>query len=65
MKTLKLNDSSLNRVESMVAKGEIAHDEQFLLLPPCFQIVFAVDSSNASVGGKGLSIIEKLIPHSI
>ena len=28
---------SLNRVEHIVAKGEIAHHEQFLLLPQCFQ----------------------------
>ena len=24
--------------ENIVAKGEIAHDEQFLLLPQCFQL---------------------------
>ena len=28
---------SSNRVENTVVKGEIAHYEQFLLLPRCFQ----------------------------
>ena len=32
MITLKL----WNRVENVMAKGETAHDEQFLLLPLCF-----------------------------
>ena len=27
----------LNRAEHIVAKDEIAHDEQFFLLPQCFQ----------------------------
>ena len=27
----------LNTVENIVTKGEIAHNEQFLLLPPYFQ----------------------------
>ena len=26
----------VNRVENIVTKGEIAHHEQFLLLPQCF-----------------------------
>ena len=29
----------LNRVENIVAKGEIARFEQFLLLSQCFQVV--------------------------
>ena len=32
-------------VENIVAKGEIARSEQFLLLPQCFQNLFVVDES--------------------
>ena len=35
----------LKRVENIVAKGEIAHDEQFLLLSQCFQNSFAAEAS--------------------
>ena len=35
----------LNRVENIVAKGEIARFEQFLLLPKCFQKLSAEDAS--------------------
>ena len=34
-----------NRVENTVAKSEIAHDDQFLILQQCFQKSFAVDVS--------------------
>ena len=30
------NESAVPTFENTVAKGEIAHDEQFLLFPPCF-----------------------------
>ena len=32
-------------VENIVGKGEIAHYEQFLLLPQCFQKLFVADAS--------------------
>ena len=32
-------------VENIVGKGEIAHDEQFLLFPHCFQKLSVVDGS--------------------
>ena len=35
----------LNRVDNIVAKGEISHVEQFLLLPQCFQKLSAADAS--------------------
>ena len=31
--------------ENIVAKGEIAHDEQFLLWPQCFQIYLTIKLS--------------------
>ena len=31
------------RIESTVGKGEIAHYEQFLLFPQCFQKSYAAD----------------------
>ena len=31
----------LKKVKNIVAKGEIAHDEQLLLLPQCFQTLYA------------------------
>ena len=34
----------LNKIEHSVAKGEIAHDEQFLHLPHCFQKLSAEDA---------------------
>ena len=33
------------RVENIVGKGEIAHYEQFLLFPQCFQKLYIVDAS--------------------
>ena len=32
-----------DRVENIAGKGEIAHDEQFLLFPQCFRKLFVVD----------------------
>ena len=32
------------RVENTVGKGEIAHDEQFLLFPQCFQRICTADT---------------------
>ena len=43
-------DYIFNRVENIVEKGEIAHYEQFLLLPQCFQKSTAAE---ARVCGKG------------
>ena len=37
----------LNRVEKILAKGEITHYEQFLLLPKCFQKLSAADASES------------------
>ena len=34
---MKIAESSLQRVENTVSKGEIAHNDQFLLFPQCFQ----------------------------
>ena len=31
-------------IENMVGKGEIAHDEQFLLFPQCFQKTHTADT---------------------
>ena len=31
------------RVENTVGKGEIAHYEQFLLFPQCFQKIYTID----------------------
>ena len=41
----------LNRVENIVAKGEIACFEQLILLSQCFQ---NLSSADASTSGKGL-----------
>ena len=38
---IELSDS----VENIVGKGEIAHYEQFLLFPHCFQKLSVVDAS--------------------
>ena len=35
----------LNKVENIVAKEEIAHDDQFLLLPKCFLKLTAAEVS--------------------
>ena len=34
---MKMSESSPERVENIVGRGEIAHDEQFLLFPQCFR----------------------------
>ena len=53
MKTLLLN-----RVENIVAKGEIAHYEQFLLLLQCLQKSSAEEDQKGSVCGIGLTNFE-------
>ena len=40
---MKMVESSPKRLENSVGKGEIAHDEQFLLFPQCFQKTCTVD----------------------
>ena len=45
----------LNRVDNKVAKGEIAHDEQYLLLSQCFQKMSAPGLS------KKINMCEKVI----
>ena len=37
VRSLKMTVKILNGVENIVANGEIAHHEQFLHLPQCFQ----------------------------
>ena len=37
----------LNTVENIVAKGEIAYYEQFLLLPKCFQKLSDAEESQS------------------
>ena len=37
----------MHRCEDMVAKGEIAHYEQSLLLSPCFQKLSAAEASES------------------
>ena len=52
-----MNEYILNKVENMMAKGEIACIEQFLLLTQCFQKSYAADELeiwNASTSGKVL-----------
>ena len=41
------------RVENTVGKGEIAHNEQFLLFQPCFLKTCAADLNNQGLFGKG------------
>ena len=42
-----------NRVENKVAKGDIAHCEQFLLFPRCFQDVYFRHVKTRACLGKG------------
>ena len=37
----------MERLENIIAKGEIAHYEQFLLLPKCFQKSSAAEASES------------------
>ena len=37
LNSMKMTESSVKGVENTVGKEEIAHDEQFLLFPLCFQ----------------------------
>ena len=41
------------RVENTVGKGEIAHDEQFLLFPQCFQDLYCRHAKTRASSGKG------------
>ena len=45
------------RVENTVGKGEIAHYEQFLLFPQCFQKAFFPGRQKVSLCGNGLKCI--------
>ena len=48
----KFNENSRNlskRVENTVGKGEIAHYEQFLLCPQCFQKVCFLEASKGVI----------------
>ena len=49
----------LIRDENIVAKGEIAYYEQFVLLPQCFQKLFAAEES------KCLCMRERVKDHSL
>ena len=40
-------------IQNTVGKGEIAHNEQFLLFPQCFQKICATDKKNQGLFGKG------------
>ena len=44
-KYIQMMMSLLNRVENIVANGEIVHYEQFFHFPHCFQKSFAADAS--------------------
>ena len=50
LKSLLMKVQLLKGVENIVAKEEIAHYEQFLLLPHCFQ---KSSAANASTRGEG------------
>ena len=39
---------SSNQVEKIIAKEEITHYEQFLLLPQCFQMLSAAEASESA-----------------
>ena len=45
-------------VENTVGKGEIAHYEQFLLLPQCFQRLISQGRQKVSFCGNGLNHME-------
>ena len=45
-----------DRVENIVRKGEIAHNEQFLLFLQCFQKLSVVDGQNEFLWSKGLTL---------
>ena len=47
----------MSKVENIVAKGEVAHYEQFLFLPQC---VLRLYVAYASVDGKGLDELNDL-----
>ena len=49
----------LNRVENIVANGEIAHNEQCLLLTQCFQKSSAAERQKAFICGKWLKANQK------
>ena len=46
------------RVKNTVGKGEIAHDEQFLLFPQCFKRHVQKIHKNQGLFGKGLKTIQ-------
>ena len=46
METLYMKKYLLNKVENIVAKGEIAHNRQFFLLPQYFQKLTPIEVSD-------------------
>ena len=53
-KISKKDSLIVNKVENIAAKGEIAHHEQFILWPQCFQNCLPLLHQNASTTGKDL-----------
>ena len=49
------------QVENTVGNGEIAHYEQFLLFPQCFQKTFTADMQNKGLFGKGLIHVQAAV----
>ena len=49
-------DRSPKGIENTVGRGEIAHYEQFLLLPQCFQRLVLQACKNKGLFGKGLRL---------
>ena len=55
-------ESSPKQIENTVGKGEIAHYEQLLVSPQCFQKTCTADTYNQGLFGKGLIIVTGFIP---
>ena len=49
------------RVENAVGKGQIAHNEQFLVFPQCFQRLILQTRKNQGLFGKGSTLYQMTI----
>ena len=50
---MKMPENSLKGLKSLWEKGEIARDEQFLLFPQCFQVLYCRHLKTRACLGKG------------
>ena len=56
----EISRTFFKRVETIVGKGEIARNEQFLHFPQCFQKTSTIDTQKKGLFGQGLKWVSSM-----